>query len=91
MNTTKLTFNEIARDKPAASWQSAVNEGQNLPPPAGEKMLGIKTVQAMVGLCKSMIYKLIKEERFPAPRKVGRASRWLMSEVLAWIRACRTA
>ena len=91
MNTTKLTFNEIARVKPAASWEAASNGGQNPPPPAGEKMLDIKLVQAMVGLCKSMVYKLIKEGRFPAPRKVGRASRWLMSEVLAWMRACRTA
>ena len=91
MMNTKLTSNEITCRKPAASREAASNMGGPPLPPAGDKMLNIKQVQPMVGLCKSMIYKLIGEKRFPAPRKVGRASRWLMSEVLAWIRACRTA
>ena len=88
---TKLTSNEIACRKSAASREAASNGGEAPLPTAGDKMLNIKQVQPMVGLCKSMIYRLIGEKRFPAPRKVGRASRWLMSELLAWMRSCRTA
>lgn len=39
-----------------------------------------------VGLGKSMIYQLIKAEKFPAPYKVSAAaSRWSDREITAWI------
>ncbi|BBT88868.1 Rha family transcriptional regulator [Enterobacter cloacae] len=31
------------------------------------------------------IYKLIKDGTFPKPIKLGRSSRWLKSEVEAWV------
>ncbi|MFP2834982.1 helix-turn-helix transcriptional regulator [Citrobacter portucalensis] len=31
------------------------------------------------------IYKLIKDGTFPKPIKLGRSSRWLKSEVVAWL------
>ncbi|EKK5498113.1 MULTISPECIES: helix-turn-helix transcriptional regulator [Enterobacteriaceae] len=31
------------------------------------------------------IYKLIKDGTFPKPIKLGRSSRWLKSEVEAWL------
>ncbi|AXB76634.1 AlpA family phage regulatory protein [Novosphingobium sp. P6W] len=39
-----------------------------------------------VGLGKSMIYRLISQDRFPAPYKLSpAASRWSEQEVGAWI------
>ncbi len=39
-----------------------------------------------VGLSKPTIYKLIRQQQFPAPIKIGpKASGWLVSEIDAWI------
>ena len=39
------------------------------------------------GLSRSGIYALIASNKFPKPVKLGRASAWLRSEVLAWVNA----
>ena len=91
MNTTKLTFNEITGCKEVAKGQWVSNGEQMLSSHIGDRMLKIGELQAMVPFSRSMLYKMIKEGRFPAPKKVGRSSRWLLSEVLAWMRACRAA
>ncbi|WP_455871834.1 helix-turn-helix transcriptional regulator [Serratia proteamaculans] len=36
-------------------------------------------------LTDKWFYKLISEGRFPKPIKLGRSSRWLKSEVEAWV------
>jgi prophage regulatory protein len=51
-----------------------------------ERLLKLDEVKRRVGLGKSMIYRLIQEERFPAPYKLaGTASRWSDREIVAWI------
>jgi len=40
-----------------------------------------------VGLSKPKIYRLMREDNFPRPRKVGRASLWRSDELDAWIRS----
>jgi prophage regulatory protein len=51
-----------------------------------ERLIKLDEVCRRVGLGKSMVYDLIKKERFPAPYKVSPfASRWSESEVVAWI------
>ncbi|NYT66794.1 AlpA family phage regulatory protein [Alcaligenaceae bacterium] len=37
------------------------------------------------GLTDKWFYKLIQEGRFPRPVKFGRSSRWLRSELEAWV------
>lgn len=37
------------------------------------------------GLTDKWFYKLIQEGKFPRPVKFGRSSRWLKSELEAWI------
>jgi excisionase family DNA binding protein len=54
----------------------------------GERLLKMNEVVHRVGLCKGYVYKKIRANRFPACRKVGRSSRWLESEVDAFIAAC---
>ena len=54
-----------------------------------EQFLRIGDVQAATGLGRSTIYRLIEQQRFPAPVKVlgPRVSAWLASEVAAWQQA----
>ncbi len=44
-------------------------------------------VMKKVGICKSTLYKLIRESGFPQPVRVGASSTWVESEVDAWITA----
>lgn len=54
--------------------------------PRPERLIRIDEVKRRVGLGKSMIYRLIQEEKFPAPYKLSPfASRWSDREVTAWI------
>ena len=44
-------------------------------------------ITRLTGLTDKWFYKLIKDGAFPAPIKLGRSSRWLKSEVEAWLQA----
>ncbi len=51
-----------------------------------ERFLRISDVIARTALSRSHIYNLIGRNEFPAPRKLGaRCSRWIESEVDAWM------
>lgn len=51
-----------------------------------DRLIRLKEVCRRVGLGKSMIYQMIREERFPAPYKISPfASRWSEREVVEWI------
>ena len=50
-----------------------------------ERLVSISEVESQVALKKSTLYELIAVGEFPSPIKVGRASRWLLSEIQAWI------
>ena len=49
------------------------------------QLLAIRDVETYVGLRHSKIYALIRAGEFPAPCKVGRASRWRRTELDDWI------
>lgn len=50
-------------------------------------LLDFETVSRKVGLSRKTIYCRIREGSFPRQLKIGRASRWLMHEIDAWIEA----
>ena len=50
-----------------------------------EKLLNIKEVCKIVGLKKSTIYSYIQDNKFPTPKKIGKLSRWKLSEIRRWI------
>jgi predicted DNA-binding transcriptional regulator AlpA len=50
-----------------------------------DKMMDMKGITKFTGLTDKWFYKLIKEKKFPKPIKQGRSSRWLESEVKAWL------
>ena len=52
------------------------------------KVLRLPQVCDLTGLCRSMIYQLEADERFPKRVKIGiRAVGWLEGEIQAWLRA----
>lgn len=42
-------------------------------------------ITKLTGLTDKWFYKLIQDGTFPKPIKLGRSSRWLQSEVEAWL------
>ena len=49
------------------------------------KLLRLSEVQRIVGFRKSSLYKLIAADEFPRPVKIGHASRWVATEIYAWV------
>lgn len=56
-----------------------------------EQLLRLAQVSSKVGLHKTAIYARIATGKFPAPVKDGQLSRWLESEVDAYIEQLRLA
>jgi prophage regulatory protein len=49
------------------------------------RLIRLPEVMNKVGLCRTSIYMLIAEGKFPAPRILGRASLWVEAEIDQWI------
>jgi prophage regulatory protein len=63
-----------------------VEHSVKAPAPASLRVLRLPQVCRMTGLCRSMIYQLEAERRFPHRIKIGvRAVGWLEDEVQAWL------
>lgn len=55
------------------------------PSGAADRLLRLREVTIFAGLGKTMIYRLIREGRFPQPyRPGGHASRWSERELIEW-------
>ncbi|EMI7062912.1 AlpA family phage regulatory protein [Providencia rettgeri] len=52
-----------------------------------DQCVDMKFITRLTGLTDKWFYKLIQEEEFPKPIKLGRSSRWLKSEVEDWLQA----
>jgi prophage regulatory protein len=46
------------------------------PQPPRDRGITLKDVMAMSGVSKTKVYAMVKTGELPAPRKLGRASRW---------------
>lgn len=53
-----------------------------------DKFIDMKFIVQLTGLSDKWFYKLIQGGHFPKPIKLGRSSRWLRSEVEAWMKKC---
>ncbi|MFB1489309.1 MULTISPECIES: helix-turn-helix transcriptional regulator [unclassified Thiocapsa] len=53
--------------------------------PTSHRLLRLPQVLEITGLGKTKIYALIKLHQFPAPKKIGRISAWLNSDIEAWV------
>ena len=54
---------------------------------APERLLTLGEVIAMTSFSRTTIYREIGANRFPAPVKIGRMSRWLSSDVAGYVGA----
>lgn len=50
-----------------------------------EPLVDMKFITQFTGSTDKWFYKLIQDGQFPKPVKLGRSSRWLRSEVEAWL------
>ncbi|MGY5958063.1 AlpA family transcriptional regulator [Kosakonia sp. BK9b] len=50
-----------------------------------DKMVDMVFITQFTGLSDKWFYKLISLGEFPKPIKLGRSSRWLKSEIEAWV------
>lgn len=50
-----------------------------------DQLVTMAFITRRTGLTNKWFYKLIKHGEFPKPIKLGRSSRWLQSEVEAWL------
>ncbi|WP_413481647.1 helix-turn-helix transcriptional regulator [Serratia proteamaculans] len=57
----------------------------NTPDLMNDKLVDMVFITEFTGLSDKWFYKLIQEGEFPKPIKLGRSSRWLISEVEQWV------
>ncbi|MBN3066972.1 AlpA family phage regulatory protein [Pectobacterium brasiliense] len=50
-----------------------------------DQLVDMVFITKFTQLTDKWFYKLIQEGAFPKPIKLGRSSRWLKSEVAAWV------
>ncbi|EEY3529491.1 TPA: AlpA family transcriptional regulator [Escherichia coli] len=50
-----------------------------------DQLVDMAFITTYTEMTDKWFYKLISEGRFPKPIKLGRSSRWLKSEVEAWV------
>ena len=66
----------------------AISRRSNLPPDADGRapvFLRMPMVVHMTGLCRSTIYKMVSEKKFPSPVRLGdRAVAWRQSDLAKW-------
>jgi prophage regulatory protein len=55
------------------------------------KLIRLPEVLERVALKKTAVYKLMAEEEFPRPVKLGSASAWVEAEIEEWISERMTA
>ncbi|MGB6007771.1 helix-turn-helix transcriptional regulator [Castellaniella sp.] len=72
---------------PAMGNYDCITPTSNRKPLIEDQFVSMGFVTKYTGLTDKWFYKLIQEGKFPPPVKFGRRSRWLKSELEAWILA----
>ena len=49
------------------------------------RLIDIKEVSSQTGICRTILYTLVKDDKFPQPVKIGRSTRFSERDVQAWI------
>ncbi|AIA46441.1 AlpA family transcriptional regulator [Serratia ficaria] len=57
----------------------------NTPSLLNDQLVDMAFITQFTALSDKWFYKLIQQGEFPKPIKLGRSSRWLQSEVEAWV------
>lgn len=56
-----------------------------------DHLLDFVTLSKKICLSRYTIYRLIGDDTFPKARKIGKASRWINSEIEEWIASLPTS
>ena len=51
-----------------------------------DRFIELSEVLFLTSLGRTLVYQLMKENRFPPAVKIGKASRWVLSEVQGWLK-----
>ena len=50
-----------------------------------DRFIRLQDVENAIGLKRSQIYKMVHDQTFPRPLKIGSASRWSLRAVKSWM------
>jgi len=56
---------------------------------AGKQAYRISELVQLIGVSRSTIYRLIKENKFPRPLKIGKISLWAKEDIERWLKELR--
>lgn len=60
---------------------------ETIPTTPQKQLLNVQDVKALTGFSVTTIYKLVKNNNFPQPKKYGRSTRWKLADIEAYINA----
>ena len=55
------------------------------------ELINAREVASILGIGVSTLWRNVRADKIPAPIKVGGATRWRVSEIVAWIEAQEVA
>lgn len=65
--------------------ESAANNKTGITSLLDDQLVDMAFITNFTGMTDKWFYRLISENAFPAPIKLGRSSRWRRSQVEAWL------
>lgn len=68
-----------------ATNESAADDKTSITSLLDDQLVDMAFITNFTGMTDKWFYRLISENAFPAPIKLGRSSRWRKSEVEAWL------
>lgn len=69
----------------ATTYKSAADNKTSITALLDDQLVDMVFITNFTGMTDKWFYRLISENAFPAPIKLGRSSRWLKSEVEKWM------
>ncbi|CAD5359716.1 AlpA family phage regulatory protein [Enterobacter cloacae] len=69
----------------ATTYKSAADNKTSITALLDDQLVDMAFITNFTGMTDKWFYRLISENAFPAPIKLGRSSRWRKSQVEAWL------
>lgn len=69
----------------ATTYKSAADNKTSITALLDDQLVDMAFITNFTGMTDKWFYRLISENAFPSPIKLGRSSRWRKSQVEAWL------